>query len=56
MVSFGFGVSEVIFLTLTSFYHEVTLSAYSAGTGVGFMIAPLYYTGKSSIKVFFLQV
>ena len=43
--SFGYGVGEVTFLALTSFYHEVTVSAYSAGTGAGFVIAPLYYTG-----------
>lgn len=47
IASFGYGVGEVTFLALTSFYHEVTVSAYSAGTGAGFVIAPLYYTGKS---------
>ena len=45
IASFGYGVGEVTFLALTSFYHEVTVSAYSAGTGAGFIIAPLYYTG-----------
>lgn len=52
IASFGYGVGEVTFLALTSFYHEVTLSAYSAGTGAGFVIAPLYYTGMSVIRVY----
>ena len=47
ITSFGYGVGEVTFLALTSFYHEMTLSAYSAGTGAGFVMAPLYYTGRS---------
>ena len=45
IVSFGFGVCETTFLALTSFYHEVASTAFSAGTGVGFLITPLYYTG-----------
>ena len=53
IASFGYGVGEVTFLALTSFYHEVTLSAYSAGTGAGFVIAPLYYTGRS-FKIIYL--
>ncbi|KAL9988099.1 hypothetical protein ACROYT_G002503 [Oculina patagonica] len=48
IASFGYGVGEVTFLALTSFYHEVTLSAYSAGTGAGFVIAPLYYTAMTT--------
>lgn len=47
ITSFGYGVGEVTFLALTSFYHQTTLSAYSAGTGTGFVIAPLYYTGRT---------
>ena len=46
ITSFGYGVGEVTFLALTSFYHQTTLCAYSAGTGTGFLIAPLYYTGR----------
>ena len=45
IVSFGVGVSEMTFLALTSFYQEVASTAFSAGTGLGFLIAPLYYTG-----------
>lgn len=48
IASFGYGVGEVTFLALTSFYHEVTVSAYSAGTGAGFIIAPLYYTAMTT--------
>lgn len=48
IASFGFGVGEVTFLALTSFYHEITLSAYSAGTGAGLVIAPLYYTAMTT--------
>ena len=47
LVSFVTGVCETTFLALTSFYHEVSFTAFSAGTGAGFVIAPFYYTGKS---------
>lgn len=49
VASLGYGVGEVSFLALTSYFHSSALSAYSAGTGIGFVIAPLYYTGKSRI-------
>lgn len=52
IASFGYGVGEVTFLALTSFYHEVTVSAYSAGTGAGFIIAPLHYTGMYFVFIF----
>lgn len=55
IASFGYGVGEVTFLALTSFYHEITLSAYSAGTGAGFVIAPLYYTGMSCLLLQLFQ-
>lgn len=45
IVSFGVGVAEMTFLALTSFYNEVVSTAFSAGTGMGFVITPLYYTG-----------
>ncbi len=45
IISFGFGVAETTFLALTSFYQEVVSTAFSAGTGMGFVMAPLYYTG-----------
>jgi len=46
IVSFGSNFSEITVLALTSFYHEAASTAFSAGTGVGFVIAPLYYTCK----------
>lgn len=50
MTSLGAGTGEVSFFTLTAFYEQVTVSAYSAGTGTGFILGPLYYTGKSIYK------
>lgn len=46
VASLGYGVGEVSFLALTSYFHSSALSAYSSGTGFGFVVAPLYYTGK----------
>ena len=46
MVAFGSNFSEISVLALSSFYHEATSTAFSAGTGAGFVIAPLYYTGE----------
>ena len=40
------GASEVIFLSLTSFYPQICISAFVAGTGMASLFAPLYYTGK----------
>ena len=52
LVSFANGVGDVTFMPLTSFYDEACLTAYSAGTGVGIAVAPLYYTGRSDMCVF----
>ena len=46
IVSFGSSFSEITVLALSSFYHEATSTAFSAGTGTGFVIAPLYYSGE----------
>lgn len=43
------GASEVIFLSLTSFYPQICISAFVAGTGMSSLISPLYYTGKPTI-------
>lgn len=58
--SLGAGIGEVSFFTLTAYYEKVTVAAYSAGTGSGFILGPLYYTGRVccfcktiSIKVLF---
>lgn len=48
--SFGFGLGELSFIAMTSFYHDTTVSAFSAGTGTGISLAPLYYTGISFIN------
>lgn len=45
--SFGFGLGELSFIAMTSFYHGTAVSAFSAGTGTGISMAPLYYTGIS---------
>jgi hypothetical protein len=39
------GASELVLLSLTSFYPQLCISAYVAGTGLSSLIAPLYYTG-----------
>ena len=46
IASVGYSMSEMTVLGLTSFYREVALTAFSAGTGVGYVITPFYYTGK----------
>ena len=46
LVSLAFGVGEMSSIAMTSFYHQVVVGVFSAGTGVGFIAAPLYYTGK----------
>ncbi|KXJ22641.1 protein BTN1 [Exaiptasia diaphana] len=48
LTSLGAGTGEVSFFTLTAFYEQVTVSAYSAGTGTGFILGPLYYTGLTT--------
>lgn len=43
------GASEVSFLGMTSFYSQICISAFVAGTGMASLISPLYYTGKRNI-------
>lgn len=50
--SLGAGIGEVSFFTLTAYYEKVTVAAYSAGTGSGFILGPLYYTGEVYYSVF----
>lgn len=50
--SFGFGLGELSFIAMTSFYHDTAVSAFSAGTGTGISLAPLYYTGIYIIIIF----
>lgn len=42
------GTAEVVFLGLTSFYPQVCISAFVAGTGMASLISPLYYTGLTT--------
>lgn len=48
LVSLAFGVGEMSSITMTSFYHQVVVGVFSAGTGVGFIAAPLYYTAMTT--------
>ena len=50
LVSMAFGVGEMSCIAMTSFYHQVVVGVFSAGTGAGFIVAPLYYTGKIWLK------
>ena len=40
------GASEVVFLALTSFFPQICISSFVAGTGMASLFSPLYYTGK----------
>lgn len=50
VVSTGVAIGEVTFVSMTALYSDTAMSSYSAGTGVGFIAGPLYYTGKKSGK------
>ena len=43
----GYGVGEIFFLGRTARYGDVTVRAYSGGSGVAVFFSNLYYTGKS---------
>ena len=45
----GFGLGEITFLALTSFYEDVTGSAIAAGLGMASLLGPFYYTGQYKI-------
>lgn len=38
--------AEIVFLSLTSFYPEICISSFVAGTGMASLFSPNYYTGK----------
>ncbi|KAJ7365802.1 battenin CLN3 protein [Desmophyllum pertusum] len=50
LVSFAFGVGEMSCIAMTSFYNQVVVGVFSAGTGVGFITAPFYYKGTLTAK------
>lgn len=41
------GLGEITVLALGAFYGEMALSSFSAGSGAGILVGPLYYTGKN---------
>jgi len=48
VMGFGTGYGQTVVLALTSFFgSEKVVSAYGAGTGFGFLLSLLYYTGKN---------
>ena len=46
IVSTGVAIGEVTFVAMTALYTDAAMSSYSTGTGIGFVIGPLYYAGK----------
>jgi len=48
VMGFGTSYGQTVLLALTSFFDsEKAVSAYAAGTGFGYMLSLLYYTGKN---------
>ena len=43
------GTAEITFLSLTSFYPQICISSWVAGTGMASLVSPLYYTGKENL-------
>lgn len=50
LTSLGAGVADSSVIGLTSYFKPSILSWYSTGTGTGFVIGPLYYTGNLIIE------
>lgn len=46
IVSTGVAIGEVTFVAMTALYSDAAMSSYATGTGIGFVIGPLYYAGK----------
>lgn len=42
------GACDITFLGLTSFYPQICISAFIAGTGMASLFSPLYYTGLTT--------
>lgn len=49
VVSTGVAIGEVTFVSMTALYSDTAMSSYSAGTGVGFIAGPLYYTAMTTL-------
>lgn len=52
--SFGVGVVSTCSVGLMSYFNPSVLSLYSTGSGLANLVAPLYYTGRSSFIFVFL--
>ena len=46
LVSIAIACAAVGIMPLTAYYHHTTVICYTTGTGLGFLFAPLYYSGK----------
>lgn len=42
------GLGEISFLALSSFYGKISVTSFAAGSGVGILIGPIYYTAMTS--------
>lgn len=49
VTSTGVAIGEVTFVSLSALYTDSAMSAYAAGTGVGFITGPLYYAAMTTI-------
>ena len=47
VVSLGKAMAEMTFISLTTFYSKITISAFTAGVGAGGLLGTLYYTGET---------
>ena len=50
IVASGIAIGEVTFVSLTALYSDSAMSAYATGTGIGFIVGPLYYAGKKKLS------
>ncbi|XP_031574108.1 protein BTN1-like [Actinia tenebrosa] len=48
LLAFGVAVGTITIVSLTSYFEPSAVSAYSSGTGVGFLLGPLYYTALTT--------
>ena len=46
LTSVGMGVGEMTILSMSAYYHRVTVAVYESGTGLGYITASVYYTGQ----------
>ena len=46
LASAGTAIGDVGIMPLTAYYHHTTVNCFATGTGLGYLFAPLYYSGK----------